>query len=109
MCKLHSLLFGGVSEGNRAAAEVPPSPCLFIFSQCTSSCRSQANTLGCRATKYQIAMYLHIANVHVALRHKGAPGACRAAKFEIAMYLHMSNVQVALLLSEHLSLPCSKI
>ena len=22
MCKLHSLLFGGVSEGNRAAAEV---------------------------------------------------------------------------------------
>lgn len=24
MCKLHSLLFGGVSEGNRAAAEVRP-------------------------------------------------------------------------------------
>lgn len=22
MCKLHSLLFGGISEGNRAAAEV---------------------------------------------------------------------------------------
>lgn len=24
MCKLHSLLFGGISEGNRAAAEVLP-------------------------------------------------------------------------------------
>jgi len=29
MCKLHSLLFGGVSEGNRAAAEVQP-PLLII-------------------------------------------------------------------------------